>query len=223
MHVLKIFWNIHKIKRHFQSYYTFCSFFTFQLFASVPTNPPTFNNLISKRDITYNYNKKERIFFFRNFSSPIIIHHRLYVCCVDNPSPTRKFPTINEIIDKFTIHEHLPQAFLFRIENTNALFFFFFLCCPPPLPLYNKLYRSRSSAFSRSYFIAMTRQMRAACISKWLENMQPSKLISRNSKYSSGKSIDSRRVESRLQFQNSKKKKRRKWNYINYDTFRERS
>lgn len=126
MHVLKIFWNIHKIKRHFQSYYTFCSFFTFQLFASVPTNPPTFNNLISKRDITYNYNKKERIFFFRNFSSPIIIHHRLYICCVDNPSPTRKFPTINEIIDKFTIHEHLPQAFLFRIENTNALFFFFF-------------------------------------------------------------------------------------------------
>lgn len=174
MHVLKIFWNIHKIKRHFQSYYIFCSFFTFQLFASVPTNPPTFNNLISKRDITYNYNKKERIFFSETFPlRSLFIIDYIYICRVDNPSPTRKFPTINEIIDKFTIHEHLPQAFLFRIENTNALFFFFFLYCPPPLPLYNKLYRSRSSAFSRSYFIAITRQMRAACISKWLENMQP--------------------------------------------------
>lgn len=126
MHVLKIFWNIHKIKRHFQSYYTFCSFFTFQLFASVPTNPPTFNNLISKRDITYNYNKKERIFFSETFPlRSLFIIDYIYICRVDNPSPTRKFPTINEIIDKFTIHEHLPQAFLFRIENTNALFFFF--------------------------------------------------------------------------------------------------
>lgn len=179
MHVLKIFWNIHKIKRYFQSYYTFSSFF--YLSTSLPSNR-TFNNLISKRDISYNYDKKispffslvsvearKREYFFQIPTFPISSPIVMIGCFSDNRSPTRKFRTvdkINEMINsRFTsiCHKH----FYFVREYTRCFFHCSLLLL---LLLFLFIISFIGHVPPRSYFIAMTRQMRAACTTKRLGN-----------------------------------------------------
>lgn len=81
-------------------------------------NFPPFFPLVSRR------RRKRENFFQKLLLCPL---QSLFIIVrfsrVDNPSPTRKFPTMNKIIDKFTIREHLPQAFLFHSRIQMRCFF----------------------------------------------------------------------------------------------------